>query len=170
MLQKPWQVSYPRLTYYHAKHLGFWLGKRCQEGSHTFLSCCFHLFAAVWTKWWIGRKSVFSHPFYCWASLWVKNLLFNNKDIFLRTMEICSIARATFILLTKSGQKLILPLRRSRFACGWWNQGPGGAGGFVCLSLPRPRPSWCPHPDLEKCRRLEVKYFDEHRSGGGAGT
>lgn len=73
MLQNPWQASYPRPKNYHSKHLGFWLWKKCQEKSHTFLSCRFHLFDGVWTKWWIGKKSVFSHPFYSWVFLWVKN-------------------------------------------------------------------------------------------------
>lgn len=49
-----------------------------------------------------------------------KNLLFNDKKNVLRTMEItiCNIARAMFILLTKSGQGLILPQRQRGFAGG----------------------------------------------------
>lgn len=73
-----------------------------------------------------------------------KNLLFNDKKKVLRTMEItiCNIARSMFILLTESGQGLILPQRQRGFAGGWRNKGPRGTGfSGGCTSLPSPRPS-----------------------------
>lgn len=164
MLQNPWQASCPRLKNYHSKHLGFWLWKRCQEGSHTFLSCCFHFICCCLDKV-MDREKVCGSPCILPFSIAVgKNLLFNDKKNVLRTMEItiCNIARA------KSGQGLILPQRQRGFAGGWWNKGPRGTGtSGGCMSLPSPRPSWCPHPDLENCRTLDLTLRNLRSAGGG---
>jgi len=83
-------------------------------------------------------------------------------------MEMCTIAQAMFTLLTRSGQRLILPAEAKWVCRRLRKPGPTRCRHFrrLHVSLPSPWPSWCPHSDLEECRTLEVTVRNLMSVGG----